>query len=148
MKQELNDILREAHDGDGAWHFWVPDKRYKDIPDEDGQEGSKAPFDDSERQPPEIDAIEDAIDFVGSLPNSKSGRLIVDRHHFAIVDHRFREKYWLTLYRVGDRNHEGDEISSFPITPKGATVYLTGQQSEHWDHSVERWKKFGVPENG
>lgn len=139
--------MREAHDGDGAWHFWVTDKQYRDIPDEDGQEGSQAPFDDSKRQPPETDTIEDAAKFVASLPPSKSGNLIVDRHHFAVVDDMFRERHCLTLYRVGDENLEGDEISSFPIAPKGATVYLVGQQQEHWDHSVARWKKFGVPQD-
>ena len=130
----LNDVLQKAHDGSTVnnWFYYLATTDYASAPQKKpgggGQEGTKAPIDQSFKSPFVGDSEVDVARWLQQKPEGVD----LDGVFFAVLDKK-AETGSVALCRIGDRDGKGEEVSCVLVKTEESSLTLAGMEYGEFD---------------
>ena len=135
MKQLLNRIIQEAHDGSTveAWWWYLPTTDYAAAPrysdDPVDQKWTRRPIDRSYYSPFVGKGMKDVVQWIRNKPKDVK----LDSHHFGILDKEAGKSGKVVLCRIGDAHLKGNRVTCMLWNAGTSTLTLGGLEYGDWD---------------
>ena len=134
----INEVLEQVYRKCHIHNIWLADTVSLDDLTEEDEEATVPPIDSSWRSPFVGQSVEEAFEFLATVPLDKSlNRTFVIGWDQAL----YEQKRWVMIYRI-DAN---GGITSIPCVAHMCMTFIDSGTEYRWPEYLEEWRKYGKP---